>query len=184
MTQTRTNTYTPARADDMAGADRRAAPRVHYTGGLLPPTCRVRPGRDVIVVNLARGGTLVESRFRFRPGSMVDVLLHQGGIAHALRARITRCLVATLDDPAGVRYRTALRFETPIAAESPRTLLDGYVLPDVEATALQPGGSAYPKRVEDGAVAPKSCRNVQPGTTGGLALDLVRPAHTAFPEDV
>lgn len=184
MTQTRTNTYTPARADDMAGADRRAAPRVHYTGGLLPPTCRVRPGRDVIVVNLARGGTLVESRFRFRPGSMVDVLLHQGGIAHALRARITRCLVATLDDPAGVRYRTGLRFETPIAVEAPRMLLDGYVLPDVDATALQPGGSAYPQRPPGAAVASRSGRNGQPETTGGLALDLVPPAHTAFPEDV
>jgi hypothetical protein len=60
-----------------APPERRTASRVHYTGGLLPPALRIRPGRDVIIVNLASGGTLVESRWRFRPGSMVDVLLHQ-----------------------------------------------------------------------------------------------------------
>ena len=184
MTQATTNARAPEGAADITSTDRRAAPRVHYTGGLLPPALRVRPGRDVIVVNLSAGGTLVESRWRFRPGSMVDVLLHQGGIAHALRARIDRCLVATLGDPTGVRYRTALRFETAIAVDPPRNLLEGYVLPELDASALQPLGTCYPKPPERPALAARSRRNSQAGTNGGMAPDLVRPPHTAFPEDL
>jgi hypothetical protein len=153
--------------------DRRTAPRVHYTGGLLPPALRVRPGRHVIVVNLSPGGTLVESRFRFRQGSMVDVLLHHAGTAQALRARIERCLVATLTDPSGVRYRTALRFETAVAVKPPRDLLDGYVLPAPDACAPEFAGTDYPQRRERPRVAADTRRNVQSGTNAGMAPDLV-----------
>ena len=173
----------PLRPSDTPAPDRRTAARVHYTGGLLPPALRIRPGRDVIVVNLASGGTLVESRWRFRPGSMVDVLLHQDGTARPLRARIERCTVATLADPAGVRYRTALRFETAITVDAPRALIDGYVLPE---TASPPAAIGV---ATSRAPAPRQPSSQQCAETGraGRATDWhpnwFEYSHNASSED-
>jgi hypothetical protein len=170
-------------SSDPPAPDRRTASRVHYTGGLLPPALRIRPGRDVIVVNLASGGTLVESRWRFRPGSMVDVLLHQDGTARPLRARIERCTVATLADPAGVRYRTALRFETAILVEAPRALIDGYVLPGCDPPA--PAIGAVTTRAPAARQPPPQPR-AEMGKVGRATdwhPNWFEHSHTASPEE-
>ena len=170
-------------SSDTTTPDRRAAARVHYTGGLLPPALRIRPGRDVIVVNLASGGTLVESRWRFRPGSMVDVLLHQDGIARPLRARIERCAVATLADPAGVRYRTALRFETAITVEAPRALLDGYVLPESESATPAIGAVTTRASAARQPTAPRQAETGRVGRATDWHPNWFEHSHTASPED-
>ena len=49
----------PDTTDGLARRERRTFPRVHYARGILPPGVRVQPAREVIAVNLARGGVLV-----------------------------------------------------------------------------------------------------------------------------
>jgi len=72
---------------------------------------RVRPGNDVLVINLSAGGALVESGRRLLPGARVDLHLQSiGRAAEIIRAEIRRCIVARVDEDA-IRYRGALAFE-------------------------------------------------------------------------
>src|SRR6185503_16346062 len=48
------------RGSSMFAERREAGLRTHFTGGYLPPTARIRPGRLVVVVDLSCGGALVE----------------------------------------------------------------------------------------------------------------------------
>jgi hypothetical protein len=96
--------------------ERRAWRRVHYARGVLPPDARVHPTREVIVVDLSRGGALVEGVWRFRPGATVTLHLRCGTRDVAARSVIERCFVHTLER-GGVRYRAALRFDEVLPAE-------------------------------------------------------------------
>jgi hypothetical protein len=93
-------------ADGAPAGERRAFPRVHYARGILPPGVRVQPAREVIAVNLSRGGVLVESVWRFRPGASVTLHVQQG-------------------TGGGVRYRAAIRFEAPLVSDPPSDALYG-----------------------------------------------------------
>ena len=110
------------------GAERRRWPRHSYAGGRLPPAARVRPGGAVIVVNLSRGGALVESSLRLRWGARCDFEWTAGDSVVSVSARVARCFVARLDASA-VRYRTALRFDVPVAPPGEQDLLVEYQLP-------------------------------------------------------
>jgi PilZ domain len=102
--------------------ERRAWRRVHYARGALPPDARVHPARDVIVVNLSRGGALVEGGWRFRPGATVTLHLRCGTRDVAARSVIERCVVHALER-GGVRYRAALRFDEALSTEPPADAL-------------------------------------------------------------
>jgi hypothetical protein len=110
------------------GAERRRWPRQTYAGGWLPPSARVRPGAPVIVVNLSRGGALVESSLRLRWGTRCafEWMSAQGVVS--VPARVARCFVGRLE-PAVVRYRTALTFEALVAPPAEQDLLAEYQLP-------------------------------------------------------
>jgi hypothetical protein len=105
--------------------ERRELPRIEYRDGVLPPTVRVRPGRDVVVVNLSAGGLLVEGVWRFRPGGSVD--LHIAFDAHPIeaRGRVLRCFVCGIDGREGVRYRAAIVLAAPIEVARPPGVLKG-----------------------------------------------------------
>jgi hypothetical protein len=105
--------------------ERRGFPRVRYAGGILPPGARVHPNRDVIVVNLARGGMLVEGIWRFRPGAQVTLTLQHGPSLLQVRGAIERCFVHALERGGGVRYRCAVRFDTPLVIDPPGDALYG-----------------------------------------------------------
>lgn len=109
--------------------DRRTAARIHFCGGVLPPAARIHPGRDVIVVDLSRGGALVEGIWRLRPGARVDLQLHIRVGGALVRGRVERCYVASLDHPGGVRYRAAIRFDSSVMFAPPEDLLHGYSVP-------------------------------------------------------
>lgn len=70
---------------------------------------RIRPGRDVIIVDRSSDGLLVESTWRFTPGLHVDLAIGEG----RRRARVVRCCVWALPIDQPVRYRTALSFTDP-----------------------------------------------------------------------
>jgi hypothetical protein len=110
-------------------ADRRARGRTVFTGGYLPPAARIRPGREVVIVDLSCDGALVEGPWRFRPLSRCDVHLQVTGQDVHLRARIVRCFVARIERQEPVRYRTALAFDRAVDLPERWDALDGYSIP-------------------------------------------------------
>jgi hypothetical protein len=104
--------------------ERRTQPRIEYRAGVLPPTVKVRPGRDVVVVNLSPDGLLVEGAWRFRPGSSVDLHIAFDGTPVGARGRVLRCYVSGIDRVAGVRYRAAIALSTAIMVAMPVGLDD------------------------------------------------------------
>jgi hypothetical protein len=98
----------------MPRRDRRLAPRVEYRDGVLPPSTRIRPGGEVVVVNLSGVGALVEGACRFQPGGLVDLRLVFDAKPIAARGRVLRSFVCRIDRVHGVRYRAAIALSTPI----------------------------------------------------------------------
>ncbi len=90
--------------------ERRTSPRsTHADFGWLV-AARLRPGRDVRLLDLSSGGALVEARVRLMPGT--GVVLHLVGCDshHTIHGTVLRCRVSALDQESGVRYRAALGF--------------------------------------------------------------------------
>lgn len=87
--------------------ERRATTRVapEYT-----PWRRVallRPGLDIVLINLSAGGALVESPNRLTPGARTELQL-TGSSRRVVRARIERCRVTGLEP---LRYEGAIVFD-------------------------------------------------------------------------
>ena len=72
---------------------------------------RLRPGRDVVLVDIGDGGALVEASSRMLPGAPVVLQLLMPEGAMCIRGRVMRCEVTALEPLGGVRYRGALRFD-------------------------------------------------------------------------
>lgn len=93
-----------------AVAERRGARR------LLPPqtpwadAAILRPGQDVVVVNISRTGALLESAYRMSPGARAELQL-LGVPRRLVRGRIARCQVSRLDP---VMYLGAVAFDEPL----------------------------------------------------------------------
>lgn len=134
--------------------ERRAAGRVRFAGGVLPPAARIHPGREVIVVDLSCAGALVEGFWRLRPGARIDLQVELPGSVPIVRGRVERCYVASLDHPGGVRYRTAIRFDVHVAFVPPEDLLAGYSLPGSRRAASGDPGKRLPARPGGRAGAP------------------------------
>jgi hypothetical protein len=107
-------------------ADRRAARRVAFRNGILPPRARLRPWGDVVLVNLSNTGALVEGTFRFRPEARCELSVTEGACDSTLRALVVRSFVARLDRLGPVRYRAAIRFDRTAEWASSMTTCDGY----------------------------------------------------------
>jgi hypothetical protein len=145
----------------MRGERRRAA-RVVFRDGHLPPAARVRPGAEVIVVDLSSTGALLEGHGRLRPGGRCELTLALASGDVTVRARVARCFVARLERTAPVRYRTAVTFETLIDLSPRWQLATGY------------GGGAFDPRTRPAGVA---------DTHGASDGCLPRSASAAFSND-
>lgn len=91
--------------------ERRLSPRRRRADCGWLVAARLRPGRDVRVLDLSSGGALVEASARLLPGA--SIVLHLAGVTshHTIRGTVLRCWVAAIDRSAGVRYRAALGFD-------------------------------------------------------------------------
>ncbi len=91
--------------------ERRLSPRKRQADCAWLVAARLRPGRDVRVLDLSSGGALVEASVRLMPGA--SIVLHLVGVSghHTIRGTVLRCYVAAIDRCAGVRYRAALGFD-------------------------------------------------------------------------
>jgi hypothetical protein len=77
---------------------------------------RVRAGRELRVVNVSRGGALVEGDTRLLPGTRIDVHVVTAAGRTLVRSRIVRAYVSCVSSDY-VLYRGALAFEHPIDAD-------------------------------------------------------------------
>ena len=71
----------------------------------------LRPGRSINIVNISRGGALVEGTHPMRPGTRVLVQIVTSTRTFGLSAVVLRCGVLALNADGGVLYRGALRFD-------------------------------------------------------------------------
>ena len=71
---------------------------------------QIRPGLDVVLLDISARGAHVETRHRLPPGVSVDVLLAGHSDTTVVRGQVLRCGVVYLDR-LGVSYRGAIAFE-------------------------------------------------------------------------
>jgi hypothetical protein len=90
--------------------ERRAGPRFVMSTNSRASRVRLRPGRTAQVLNLSRGGALIETDWRLMPGARADVQIGDAAAALVVSGRIVRCHVALLER-SRVRYRAALAFD-------------------------------------------------------------------------
>jgi len=106
--------------------ERRRHPRLtpfEWRGGLRG---RIRPGHDVLVIDLSEGGALVETSRRLTPGASAEIQLDAPDGRHTTRASVVRSYVCALLADL-VLFRSALILERPVPwlredAREPRSL--------------------------------------------------------------
>ncbi len=75
---------------------------------------RVRPGYDLMVIDVCADGALVETDYRLLPGTSVDLQFDIGSRRVAARGSVLRCAVVAVR-PGSVIYRAAIRFDRSMA---------------------------------------------------------------------
>jgi hypothetical protein len=90
--------------------DRRRAPRVGPERTPWRSLALLRPGQEVMVVNLSRGGALVEASTRMTPGGRTELQL-SGSSRRCVRGCIDRCRVTQLEP---LRYQGAIVFDETV----------------------------------------------------------------------
>src|SRR5688572_2296272 len=71
----------------------------------------LRPGHPINIVNISRGGALVDGMHAMRPGARVLLQIVTTMEAIGLSALVLRCCVWSLSGNNGVIYRAALKFD-------------------------------------------------------------------------
>ncbi|HUE89969.1 MAG TPA: PilZ domain-containing protein [Vicinamibacterales bacterium] len=94
-------------ASGLALYNRRAAERLAPERTPWQRSALLRPGQEVVLVNLSAGGALVESPTRLAPGARTELHLF-GSPRCSVRGRVERCRVARL---APLRYEAVVIFE-------------------------------------------------------------------------
>jgi len=90
--------------------ERRAWPRLSTVERADLACGKLRAGRPARIVDVSRGGALIETDARLLPGSRIELQVGEPVVLYRVRAKILRCQVATLDS-GRIRYRGALVFE-------------------------------------------------------------------------
>ena len=99
-------TLSRERMPDRRRAVRRRRAELVWLRGL-----RLRPGLEVVLVNLSIGGALVETPSRLRPGGRAALRLTGAAGSWTVSGYVSRSWVAALERERGVVYRGALVFD-------------------------------------------------------------------------
>ncbi len=94
----------------VAVSERRAHERAE-DGWTRTAKASLRPGCPISIVNISRGGALVEGPQPMRPGARVLLQVVTATSTFGLSAVVVRCSVRALSVDEGVIYRGALRFD-------------------------------------------------------------------------
>ena len=95
---------------DCTVSERRAHERTEAQLGHIA-RATLRPGHPILVVNISRGGALIEGNRPLRPGTRVMVQVVTSTGALGLSALVLRCGVQSLSVDEGVLYRGAVKFD-------------------------------------------------------------------------
>ena len=115
-------------AGEAERVDRRAWPRSTTLDASGMASGRLLPGRIARVIDLCRGGALIETDYRLLPGTLVELQLGEPTTRYRVRGRILRCYVTALDRERGIRYRGALAFEEQLVFEGGMRIPGGVVV--------------------------------------------------------
>lgn len=96
------------------GVDRRRAVRLPPSAIPLLKSVRLVAGPEVKLINISRGGALIESEARLSPGSTICVRLVSGDSIYLLKGRVLRARAASLSGTE-LRYHIALAFDEEFA---------------------------------------------------------------------
>lgn len=94
--------------------DRRLSARTRAIADLGILQARVRPGREVSVIDISAHGALIETVLRLLPGRPIELQIERGGELTPIRGRIVRSHVARVH-ASSVSYRGAIGFDKPLA---------------------------------------------------------------------
>jgi hypothetical protein len=94
----------------MVAGERRATARVAPADTTWRREALLRPGQEVLVIDLSSGGALLESAARMSPGARAELQLIGAG-RRLVRGRIGRCQIVRLEP---LCYRGAMVFEQPL----------------------------------------------------------------------
>lgn len=98
--------------------ERRQFRRVCLSGAADFVAGRIRPGVTVRVLDLSRGGGLIESGARLLPGTNVDLQIEAPNARTTIRARVVRCFVGSVS-AVQVVFRGGLQFDVPLPVGIP-----------------------------------------------------------------
>ncbi len=90
--------------------DRRLAERVTPDRTPWQRLALLRPGQEVVLVNVGPGGALVESLTRMSPGVRTELQLF-GASRRSVRGRVERCRVSGIEP---LRYEGAIVFDSAL----------------------------------------------------------------------
>jgi hypothetical protein len=121
----------------------------------------MRPGGDVVLVNLSDCGALVEGTFRFRPDARCELSVIHDARDATLRALVVRSFVARLDRYGPVRYRAAIRFDRRTEWPTSLVTFDGYRIPEALRGLDRLGVAATRDPPRSGPQVPKAAGNPQ-----------------------
>lgn len=100
-------------ASGLTRLDRRSHRRIPAEDSVWQALAVLRPGREVVVINVSAGGVLVESPVRMNPGGRAELQLF-GAVRQQVRGRVSRCRVARLMP---LRYEGAIVFDEQLDLE-------------------------------------------------------------------
>ena len=104
----------------------------------------LRPGCVVSLVDVSRGGALVEGPRPLRPGARVHLQVATAARTFSIEAQVLRCAVWILDPIEGVRYRGALHFDQRIDWTWPDASRGGNYVPESSGPSVGHFGNALP----------------------------------------
>lgn len=107
----------------------------------------VRPGHAVIVIDLSRGGALVEVGRPLGPGARVHLQLYRGPRHFLVSGLVVRCAVCALGGDEGVVYRGAVQFEPRCEDLWELCSRTGYPGPELDEPVVQTVGPDVPRRL-------------------------------------
>ena len=99
-----------AAAPARTACERRLAPRLATAATCWPRHALLRPGREVVIVNLSSGGALIESQVRVNPGARA-ALQFLTDARHEVHGWISRSRVVRLSP---LWYEAAVAFDAPL----------------------------------------------------------------------
>ena len=104
----------------------------------------LRPGCVVVLVDVGRGGALVEGPRPMRPGARVHLQVTTAARTFSIEAQVLRCAVWILDPVDGVRYRGALRFDQRVEWSWSEGSRAGYFVPESAGPSAARFGNVLP----------------------------------------